>query len=259
MTTSKEWSWGDLSQTIADRTKRKAYSLDARNHGGSGWSEDFSFDLNVEDLLHFMDEVCIPKAVIVGHSMGAYTGYRVAVKAPERIAMLFAEEMFVAKVPQAVTDIFLDLPKLWIEVEDFIPPGLEIEEAENFITEYVRSKNPSLVPPKNGRHDPLGLCHLLKKNPSGRVAFRANLKVIQKNASNIGSIMSEPAGVYEGPTYIIYGSKSPFEIHKHKESIRKHFPKAVFLEFGRAGHFVHKKCPKEYTEKVVKHILENEK
>ncbi|GIY62033.1 abhydrolase domain-containing protein C22H12.03 [Caerostris darwini] len=250
---AKEWCWGDLPQIIADRTERKAYSLDARNHGDSGWYEDFDFDLNVEDLLYFMDEHCIEKATIVGHSMGGLTGYRASVKAPERFEMLIVEEMYAKKVPQDVMDFLTVTSKLWIEAEECMPAGLEEEEAERFITEYVHSKNPSLVPKKKG---PSGLTGLLRKDQSGRFVFKANLRVIQNKVSDIDSMMSEVDGVYEGPTYVIYGSRSPFEIYNHKENIQSHFPKAMFLEFQAVGHYVHKKYPKEFTEKVVKFILE---
>ncbi|CAL1300751.1 unnamed protein product, partial [Larinioides sclopetarius] len=140
ITSSKEITWGDLPQVIADRTKRKAYNLDARNHGDSEWSEEFDFDLNAEDLLHFIDEKSFPKVVIIGHSMGGITGIKAALKAPKRIEMLFVEEKFVKKVPQAFMDEALSYMNIWREAERFIPTGVEKEQAENFITEYILRK-----------------------------------------------------------------------------------------------------------------------
>ncbi|GBN40699.1 hypothetical protein AVEN_182431-1, partial [Araneus ventricosus] len=117
-----------------------AYNLDARNHGDSEWSDEFDFDLNAEDLLHFIDEKNFPKVVIIGHSMGGLTGIKAALKEPERIEMLFVEEKFVKKVPQAFMDEALSYMNVWREAEKFIPPGVDKEGADNFITEYVLRK-----------------------------------------------------------------------------------------------------------------------
>ena len=51
----------------------QVYCLDTRNHGDSEWSDVLSFDVNVVDLLHFMDSHQIPKAVLIGHSTGGVT------------------------------------------------------------------------------------------------------------------------------------------------------------------------------------------
>lgn len=62
-----------------------AYSLSQRGHGlsskpGKGYApEDFSADLNA-----FMDQLHIPSAIIVGHSMGSLIAQRFAIDHPER-------------------------------------------------------------------------------------------------------------------------------------------------------------------------------
>ncbi|GBM81374.1 hypothetical protein AVEN_172007-1 [Araneus ventricosus] len=81
VTASKEY-WYDIPKTVANATKRKVYAVDARNHGESPWSEVFDFgDCNVVDLLHFMDTIKAPKAILIGHSMGGITIIKTAIKA----------------------------------------------------------------------------------------------------------------------------------------------------------------------------------
>lgn len=58
----------------------QSYSVDARNHGDSEWNDYFNFDVNVDDLLHFMDVLGIRKAILVGHSMGGKTAIKTALK-----------------------------------------------------------------------------------------------------------------------------------------------------------------------------------
>lgn len=58
----------------------QVYAVDARNHGDSEWRDYFTFDCNVDDLLHFMDSMKIPTAAIVGHSMGGIIGIKTALR-----------------------------------------------------------------------------------------------------------------------------------------------------------------------------------
>lgn len=44
--------------------------MDARNHGDSLHTPDHSYPLLAEDLLYFLQEHNIPKAALMGHSMG---------------------------------------------------------------------------------------------------------------------------------------------------------------------------------------------
>ncbi|GFT05062.1 hypothetical protein NPIL_9701, partial [Nephila pilipes] len=55
-----------------------AYALDARNHGRSERSEEFHIRYLVKDLFCFMEDMNIPKAVLVGHSMGGQIAYKAA-------------------------------------------------------------------------------------------------------------------------------------------------------------------------------------
>ncbi|CAL1278451.1 unnamed protein product [Larinioides sclopetarius] len=80
LSASKE-IWHDIPKTVANATKRKVYAVDSRNHGESPWSDVFNFDCNVDDLLHFMDTIRAPKAILIGHSMGGFTSIKTALKA----------------------------------------------------------------------------------------------------------------------------------------------------------------------------------
>ncbi len=66
---------------------------DARGHGGSEWTRDYSFELMVDDVAGFCEQVGILGAIVVGHSMGALTAYALAVRRPDLIRLLVLEEM----------------------------------------------------------------------------------------------------------------------------------------------------------------------
>ncbi|XP_042902291.1 sn-1-specific diacylglycerol lipase ABHD11 isoform X4 [Parasteatoda tepidariorum] len=73
-------NWKAIPQLLADVTKRKVYTYDARNHGESEHSMDSNFDNNIYDLYHFMDKIEVYRAVLVGHNMGGMTAIQAALQ-----------------------------------------------------------------------------------------------------------------------------------------------------------------------------------
>ena len=67
----------ETSQQIY-KTLKQVFAVDLRNHGVCEWSDTDSFECNVVDLLHFMDTMEVPKAILVGHSLGGATAMRIA-------------------------------------------------------------------------------------------------------------------------------------------------------------------------------------
>lgn len=59
--------------------------VDQRNHGKSFHSDEFSYDLLAEDLKALMDSLFIPKAHLIGHSMGGKTVMRFAELYPDQV------------------------------------------------------------------------------------------------------------------------------------------------------------------------------
>jgi pimeloyl-ACP methyl ester carboxylesterase len=68
-------------------------ALDARGHGGSEWTHDYSFELMRDDVARFMEQVGFLAAIVTGHSMGAVTAYDLAATRPDLIRLLVLEEM----------------------------------------------------------------------------------------------------------------------------------------------------------------------
>ena len=58
---------------------------DARGHGDSEWTRDYSMELMAEDVAGFLEQIGVLAAIMVGHSMGGVTAYAVAATRPEPI------------------------------------------------------------------------------------------------------------------------------------------------------------------------------
>lgn len=74
-------NWRYLSRTISERTGRKVFAFDLRNHGESPHSDELTNLGMASDLKYFMDQESIDKSVLVGHSLGG--------KAVIQFALLF--------------------------------------------------------------------------------------------------------------------------------------------------------------------------
>ncbi|XP_035228864.1 protein ABHD11-like [Stegodyphus dumicola] len=98
----------------------------------------------------------------------------------------------------------------------------------------------------------------LKLNPDGRYGFKRNLKVLLKAMRNATTVMEEPSGVYNGPTYFIYGALSHLSVGADKDHIKQFFPRAEFTEIDDAGHDVHIDQPLHFTKTVTEFISQNE-
>ena len=79
--TSKAYFY-DLAASLAMRLRRQVFLLDLRNHGESPWNGSSSSGVRQQfdgkaslamlshDLVHFMDEFAIPKALLLGYGLG---------------------------------------------------------------------------------------------------------------------------------------------------------------------------------------------
>jgi pimeloyl-ACP methyl ester carboxylesterase len=89
--TSSSLSWKNVAPVLGDRFR--VIAPDARGHGGSEWTRDYSFEAMRDDVVRFMERLGILAAIVVGHSMGAVTAYELAATRPELVRALILEEM----------------------------------------------------------------------------------------------------------------------------------------------------------------------
>jgi pimeloyl-ACP methyl ester carboxylesterase len=83
--------WRNVAHALGDRFR--VIAPDARGHGGSEWTHDYSFELMRDDIVRLMEQLGILGAIVAGHSMGAVTAYQLAATRPELIRLLVLEEM----------------------------------------------------------------------------------------------------------------------------------------------------------------------
>lgn len=247
-------SWEDIPQILADKTNRKAYAIDARDHGDSPRTEEFNFDLNVDDLLHFMDTKNISKAVLIGQSMGGLTATNTALRSPDRVEMLFSEDMYIKKIPQEVLNSITALQKMLTQSMQSIPSNLTEEEALNFLIDSMIQNAPKEFAGLIKKDHLESLKTIFKKNSEGKYGLKANQDKIFEAIQNAETLMKDPSGHFDGPAYFLYGSISPFQVDKEEDHIKKHFPRAELIEFKDASHNVHGDCYEKYIDTILQRI-----
>ncbi|MES2621163.1 MAG: alpha/beta fold hydrolase, partial [Bacteroidota bacterium] len=84
-------NWQTIAKKIAERFQ--VFIVDQRNHGRSPHSNEFSYELLSSDLLVFFDQHHIPKAHLIGHSMGGKTAMKFALDHSDKVEKLIVVDV----------------------------------------------------------------------------------------------------------------------------------------------------------------------
>ena len=203
----------------------EVHLLDLRNHGRSFHSEEFSYELMVQDIVQYCEEHHLEKINVIGHSMGGKTAMLLAARYPELVNKLIVADIGPKYYAPHHQDILAGLNAV-----DF-SQKLSRNEVEEIVSRYI---------PDIGTRQFL-LKSLYWQEP-GQLAFRFNLSVFNSKITEIG--MPLPADlVFEKPTLFIRGGNSNYILDEDIEAIKVQFPKASIETIPNAGHWLHAENP----------------
>lgn len=228
-------NWFSISKMIAEKGYA-VYALDARNHGQSPRSEDFSYELMADDLNEFIEDNQLEKPVIIGHSMGGKTVMHFAMKYPDKYSKLI------------VVDI---APKFYPSHHGHIIQGLNSidlstltnrNEADVQLSKYVTNTGEKQFLLKN-----------LYRTEDGKFDWRINLPVLSKEIYQIGGDFTDTKEV-TASTLFLRGSESGYIYDEDIPVIRDIFPNAIVQTIEGAGHWVQAEKPAEFVAAVLDFI-----
>ncbi|XP_015926379.1 uncharacterized protein [Parasteatoda tepidariorum] len=280
-------TWDDCAQGIANGTSTLVYSLEARNHGDSGWIDKIDYNNLADDVACFMDSMGIPTAILIGHSMGGLTAMNFAFRHPHRLHSIIIEDMSLNSSP-AIDKWCKDYIIMLRKVLHLIPPEKELPEAKIIAAVYLDNRPLEGKPSEAKKiasdyldHRPVvkteestynnalqpvkwvGRDLALRVNSSGDgFEWKTNLDVLQ-NLMESGEFTPcsiqgiEKEMTYEGPVLMIYGTSSPVNVPSDKEVFLNHFPNAVYEAVEDAEHRVHIGYPETFTRLVCEFILKH--
>ena len=212
----------------------QVHLIDQRNHGRSFHSDDFNYELLVEDLLAYIEYHQLEKVNLLGHSMGGKTAMLFAVEYPEHIKKLIVADISPREYPPHHHDILNALNSIDFSVQNS--------------RKLVDDKLAELIPQ-------VGIRQFLLKNTywreKGQIDFRFNLISLTENNIEVGAALPSFT-IFEGDTLFLRGGNSDYITTEDESLINAHFPKANVKTIENAGHWLHAENPKDfYSEAIV--------
>lgn len=232
-------NWRSLGKVMSNRSGRKVYALDTRNHGDSPHTDEFNYPLMAYDVEHFMKSSNISQAVVMGHSMGGRTAMYLALCKPELVERLIIVDVSPCDMPEDTSSVIPGYFKAMKEAMRGIPLGTSITQARKLAERHMSQT----IPEK-------GICQFLLTNltegTNNNFEWKANLDVLEKTFESGVRSFSIPNGYYNKETLFICGGNSPYVRESDHASIKEVFPKAEFIYIPGAGHWVHSEKPSEF-------------
>ncbi len=224
-------NWRGLGNKFAENFE--VHLIDQRNHGRSFHSDDFDYELLVEDLHYYITSHHLSKVHLLGHSMGGKVAMLFAVTYPELVDKL------------VVADIS---PKYYKPHHEHILAALN---AVNFSIQDSRKKVEDVL--KIYIEEP-GVLQFLLKNvywkTKGELAYRFNIHSLTENNSEVGEALPSFTH-FNGPTLFLRGENSNYITKNEASLIEAHFSNASIVTVKNAGHWLHAENPTDFYAEVV--------
>ena len=230
----------DNWKTLAGQMASEGFQLhilDLRNHGRSFHSDEFTYEVMVEDVLEYCQANNLDKVSILGHSMGGKVAMFFATTYPEKVEKLIVADIGPKYYRPHHQDIMAGLNAVDLTQK---PDRSQVEE---ILKEYVSD---------------FGTRQFLMKSlywiEPGQLAFRFNLPVFNEQIDNIGKALPENA-VFEKPTLFLRGGNSNYIKDEDFETIKHHFPNSEIKTIPNAGHWLHAENPKDFYSESIQYLL----
>ncbi len=190
-------------------TTRRVVMVDMRNHGAAPWDPDNSYPALAADLADAVQRLCGGKAVVLGHSMGGKAAMTLALSRPELLAGLIVAD--IAPVPHEHSHL------------GYIKAMQAVDLARVARRSDADPMLAGVIPEPMLRS--FRLQNLVIED--GRASWRLNLAALEANMAPLLDFPTDlPEAAYEGPTYFLHGSASPYVPPETHPRIRALFPDA---------------------------------
>ncbi|WP_434037016.1 alpha/beta fold hydrolase [Formosa sp. 4Alg 33] len=225
-------NWKTLGTKFSEQNYQ-VHLLDQRNHGRSFHSDDFSYELLVEDLKSYCDTNHLKDIVLLGHSMGGKTAMLFATKYPEYVSKLLVADISPRFYPVHHDAILNGLGAL--DFSELRSRGAADKELSQYVTDF-------------------GTRQFLLKNlywvEKGQLGLRINVESLTENVSEVGEALPIHAE-FLGDTLFLRGDKSEYIALQDESIIKTHFPKANIVTIKNAGHWLHAENPEDFYNAVI--------
>ncbi len=208
---------------------RRVIAFDLRNHGASPHDPAMAYADMAEDVLDSLAALNVPRAALIGHSMGGKVAMQAALLRPDRVSRLLVADIAPVRYDPAfrgIADAMLAMP---------LVPGLTRPAADAALAPAVP--------------DPAVRGFLLQNLRLGPApAWRIGLREIAASLPGIEGWDATAGAQYAGPVLMLRGERSDYVRPEYRPAIRALFPMARFTALKGAGHWLHADAPDAFVE-----------
>ncbi len=228
-------NWKTLGRKIAEQGFQ-VHLLDQRNHGRSPHNDNFNYSIMADDLEVYCQKSQLKNISLIGHSMGGKTAMLFAVNYPKAVKNLIVADIGPKYYPLHHQDILDGLSSLDFDV---LKSRGEVDQE---LSKYVQDMGVRMFLMKN-----------LYWKEKGKLALRINLDALIKNASEIGTELSNDKS-FQGNTLFLKGEKSNYILKEDEVRIKNQFPNSLLREIPGAGHWLHAENPTDFLSNVLEFV-----
>lgn len=227
---------GDNWKTLGNKFVTDGFEVhlvDQRNHGKSFHSDEWNYEVMVNDLQAYCIHHSLSHISLIGHSMGGKTAMEFAVKYPEMIKKLIIADIGPKGYPSHHQDILKALGSL-----DF-----KVLKTRKKVDEVLGSYIPDV-----------GTRQFILKNlyweSPGSLGLKINLPVLKEHISEVGKALNMGA-LFVGETLFVRGENSNYIEDLDELGIKRQFPKSKIETVSAAGHWLHAENPTDFYHIVI--------
>ncbi len=231
---------GDNWKTLANKFSEnyQVHIIDQRNHGRSFHSNDFTYELMVDDLLHYIEHHQLSIVNLLGHSMGGKTAMLFAVDYPEKVNKLIVADIAPRFYPphhhhilEALNAVDFNKVKSRIEIDEIFKKYIPENDIRQFLSKNVYRKT------------------------KDKFDYRFNLKCLTECFDEVG-VGLPPITEFDGETLFLKGENSGYISKDDETLIKTHFPNSKIVVISNSGHWLHAENPIDFYNNVA-NFLEN--
>jgi len=225
---------GALARNL--REEFAVFNPDLPNHGRSNWSVDPDLPGMADSLCRWMDEEGLPRAHLVGHSLGGKVAMQLAVRDPGRVESLVVADIAPVKYTAHHDGVFAALAAVADgqcasreEAARLMAPHLQ----EDAVIQFLLTS--------------------LLRDAGGQYGWRFDLEGIR---AAYPALQAAPQGgrSYPGPVLFIKGGDSDYIQAQHKLAITSFFPAATVKVMPDCGHWLHVEKPQMFNGIVARFL-----
>ena len=226
---------GDNWKTLANRFSEnyQVHIVDQRNHGRSFHSDEFTYELMVEDLLYYINYHQLENVHLLGHSMGGKTVMLFAVEYSEKV-----DKIIIADIA----------PRFYPPHHQFIIEALNAVDFQQLRSRDEIDKIFEKYIPEAGIRQ--FLAKNIYRKSKDEFAYRFNLECLSECFDEVG-VGLPPITYFYGEALFLKGENSGYISKEDEDLIAIHFPKGEIKVVKNAGHWLHAENPEDFYNYIV--------